>query len=257
MTYIQDRGTALSRYRAPRRRQRARAMGGIFEFIDEVVQGATGIDVGGARAAACAPDADASVANLSAQINDVERTWNPTGFFSPDQIRTIVLQTNDYGNVAVNQMISAVSGIDSFEDKTASKQAFDDARGSFFQTMQKGLLFLAAANKAEDEGKAVDAPGLKFWVLDAMKESRKLTRAAAFIACNVSLLERFVSAVNAAIDKLIEVIKAIVGVVLAAGQKALSVAGDFFGLMLTLLRYAPYVALAGGGYYIYKRVKDR
>lgn len=258
MTYIQDRGSALSRYRRPRKRS-SQAMGGLFEFIDDAVGGmfGGGTDIGKARELACGVDADSSVGQMDAQINDVERTWNPTGFFTPDQVRTVVLETNAYGNTAVNQMIAAITNVDSFEDKRGSQAAFDDARGSFFETMQRGTLFLAAANKAEGEGKAVDAPGLKIWVVQAMKESRKMSRAAAFIACNISTFERFVRAVNAALDKLIDVIKAIVGVVLAAGQKAISVAGDFFGLMLGLLKYLPYVAVAGGGYYLYRRYQDR
>ena len=258
MTYI---STSKRRYA---RRARPQGMGDLFSAVDSLV---SGILTGGGntdamrelREGVCAGDADASVADMEAQISDVDRTWNPTGFYTPDQIRTVILQTNDYATVAINQMISALqsTNIDS-EGKEASKREFDSSYKDIFATLEKANAYLVAANQAEEKGlRAVDAPGLKLWVLQAMRDSKKLARAAAFIECNVSTFERFVRAVNNALDKLISVIKKIVGVVLEYGEKAAKVAFDFFGLLATLLKYAPYALIAGGGYYIYREVRSR
>jgi hypothetical protein len=261
MTYIQTRSTARQRYH---RRPRG-ALSGFFDVLESIGIGIgtggiiTGSDIQNARDITCTADADSSVASMAAEVADLERTWNPTGFYTADQMQTVVFAALNAANGARDNMIAALRQVDIGDSaKAASKREFDSASEALNSSTDKSSVFINAIKDARAKGtRAINAPGLKLWAVQVMRDAVKLSRAAAFLLCNRSLLERFSTAVNRLIDQAVEIIKKVVGIVLAAGEKALDVAGDLFGLLLSVMKFAPYALIAGGGFYLYKRYRER
>jgi hypothetical protein len=259
MSYLAHPRRSLTRYRRPKP-----ALSGLFEFLEDLSVGVgsggliSGDEVRDARAISCAADADQAVGSMDAQIADLERTWNPTGFFTADQMTTVIATTGNYMNAARDQMTAALQSVNIRDSgKEASAAAFDRAMESMQAASDKMNLFATAVTKARQTGtRAIDAPGLKVWVLQAMRASKELARAAAFANCNKNVFERFIRAVNDLLDRAIEIIKKIIGIVIAAGEKVIDVAGDFFGLLISMLKFAPYVLIAGGGLYLYKQYRQ-
>lgn len=252
---------AASRYRRRRARPRP-AMGGLFDFVDDLTAAAIGQKPGffqGTRNTACAADADAGVATMSASVDDFERTWNPTGFYTTDQMQKVILAVLEYSDGARGQITTALSNVDIHDsDHKADAPVFDKAYDQFNEQSQRASIFVTAMNAAKNKGiRAVDAPGLKLWVIALMRASVDLTRAALFINCNKSSFERVSAFLNDLVDRAIAIIKTVVGVVLAVGEQALSVVGDLAGFMVKLVKFGPYLLLLGGGLYLYKQYRDR
>lgn len=259
MTYIQQPRRALSRYRRPRPRP---AMGGLFDFVDEALNAALGQPSGtvqGQRAFVCGGDADAAVASMGATIDEFERTWNPTGFYTPDQMQQVVQATYEFSEQALQQARQALSNVDINDgDHKASASVYEKALDEFNAQSDRGRMFAEAPGKARQAGKkSVDAPGLKLWVIAFMRSTKDYSRAAFFLNCNKSQYERFVRAVNNFLDAAIAIIKKIVGIAIEFAGDAFKVAGDLLGMLLKLMKYAPYALVLGGGFYLYKQYKDR
>jgi hypothetical protein len=259
MTYEIVHSRATRRYGARRRRARG-GLGDLFDFLNVGIPGFTSADeLTDAIAGNCREDADVATQGMASEIDAFEKTWNPTGFYTPDQVVTVLETTLSYSDTAVKQMMEALRSVDiGASGKEASKREFDTSYEEFSAASDRRALFIDAVNKARKSGtRAIDAPGLKLWVIQVMRATHKLSRAASFIVCNVTAIESVVRSINAAADRAFAVIVKVGGIVLAAGEKAIGVAFDFAGLMLSLIKYAPYVLVAGGGFYLYKKYRER
>jgi hypothetical protein len=182
-----------------------------------VITGSTGTGAGNP----CLDQANAAVAPFDAQIDDLAKNWQPTGFYTTADIRTLVGQamaTVQQGQAAVNLAAA---------EPNASQDSVMRATDDMARAGSRALDYLQAATEADQQGiRVVNAPGLKRWVTDTMAAASSGMVTASVIGCItpwwVSALAKFQSV----FDRAYAVVKLVVGAAIAIGETMLKVAGD-------------------------------
>lgn len=226
-----------------RRRYRPKPPGlsGWFDdLIDVFVAPVTAVAGGGNDT--CLAQANVTMAPFDAKIDDIAKTWNPTGFYSPADLRSLVaatLKVVQQGQAAVDQARA---------EPNAAQASTMRATNDLARAGQRSLDYLAAANAADGQGlRVINAPGLKRWVTDTLGAASSAMVTAAVIGCQTPWWVTALVGFQFAFDTLYNLSKTVVGVVLAVGETALRVAGDLPELY-DILKYA---ALAAGGYWVW------
>jgi hypothetical protein len=192
----------------------------------------------------CLAKANANTANLDAQINDLAANWRPTGFYTPAQVKALVSNvmsviTNARGAVA---QASSATGVDA-DGQTQLRQSLADMQ----RNETRSLEYLAAATAAERSGaRAVDAPGMKTWVTNAMTAA-----SSAFVTADVIMCLRpgwiiFMAGFMSLVGSVVNAVKKIVGVVVAAGEAVIDIAADAaesLPMVWTLVKWGGLAAL--------------
>jgi hypothetical protein len=192
--------------------------------------------------AGCLADANAQVANLDNKTYDLDKTWNPTGFYAPADIQKIVLE-----NMALISNATDVVGSAPLSTSDAQAQV-QDALGKLFDQGQKALIFTQAVTDARAKGvTAINAQGLKKWVIDSMQASSSALVTAAVMSCNTPWLASAIMTMAPFWDRVVQIAKAIVGVVIAAGEQIITVASDLADLW-PIIKWG---ALALGAFWAY------
>ncbi len=204
--------------------------------IDAVVPDTTVAD--------CVGQANATTAPLDAKIDDLAKNWNPTGFYTPADIRTLISQT-----------MAMITGAQSVLDQaaqapSASQDSIVRATDDLARAGKASLDYLSAANQADQQGlRTVNAVGLKDWVLSAMGAASSAIGTAAAVSCITPWWVGALATFQTAFDALYNGAKAIVGAVLAIGETALKVAD-------ALPQFSDLIAVGlvlGGAYLLWNR----
>lgn len=238
MTY--QRTSAVRRYR-----KRPAPLSGWFDDLISGIVGIPGVPVfAGPSTSQCLAQANAEMAPFEAKIDDLIRTWTPTGTYTSQDIRDIVSATMriiQQGQAAVDR---------ASQEPNASQDSVMRATDDLARAGGKSLDFLAAARDA-DAGAvaAIEAPGLKRWVTDSMGVASSAMVTASVIGCITPWWVGALSAFQGAFDVGYSVAKRIVGVAIAAGETVLKVAEDLPEIY-DILKWG---ALAAAGYYVWTR----
>lgn len=192
----------------------------------------------------CLASANASTAALDQKISDLNKNWNPTGFYSPTQITGLV--TNIQG-----MLRQASSTIDQqLEEPTAEgdRQALALSKADIARKMNESLVFVRAAHEASTRGiTAIDSPGFKRFIVNAMLVGSSAITGAAFVSCMRPWFVSALSVFQIYFDTVWTLARAVVGIAVALGQQVLEIPDT----LSTLWRYAKWTALIVGGYYAY------
>jgi hypothetical protein len=238
MTY-QKTKTALRRYR-----KKPPPLAGWF---DDAISSITGVPVffpTNTGTSQCLDQANASMAPFDAKVDDLIRTWTPTGTYTPQDVRDLIAATMR----VVQQGQAAIDAAS--REPNASQDSIMRATSDLARAGGRSLDFLAAARDADASGvTAIEAPGLKRWVTDAMGTSSSAMVTASVIGCITPWWVGALAAYQSVFDVGYGVAKRIVGVVVAVGETVLKVADDLPQLY-DILKWA---ALAAGGYYVWTR----
>ena len=242
MTYLAtNRPRARQRY--GKRPGRIGVGNAFFDFVDHMINPVEAA----LRPIACRDQARLEVAGIDAQVAEAER-WSPTGFFTPGDIETVILTVINMRAQVRNEMAEQPNFDLDNDDHS------DLLAGLSLPSQQP---FMTAVIEARKSGaRVINAPGLKHFVVESLKNVRKASLEVAFLDCNMSAFERFVRAVNAAVDKVLEVLKVIVGIVVKAGELVV----DALDTTFQLFKFAKYAVLFGGGAYLLfklKQMRDR
>jgi len=206
MTYVMRKRPIVRRRASP-----------LSDFWDDLQQKMGGPSPEGT----CLDQANQATAPFDAKIDDLVKNWNPTGFYTPEDIRLLVSQamaTVQQGQAAINQAAA---------EPNASQDSVMRATNDLARAGSRSLDYLQAATQADQQGiRVVNAPGLKRWVTDTMASASSAMVTASVIGCItpwwVSALAKFQSV----FDKAWSAIKTIVGAALAIGETVLKVAND-------------------------------
>ena len=194
----------------------------------------------------CIDQANAEVAPFDQKIDDLAKNWNPTGFYSPDDVRKIIstaMATVQQGQSAVNRAI---------QEPNASQDSLMRATDDLARAGSRSLDYLQAAKDAEQQGlTAVNAPGLKKWVTNTMAAASSAMVTASTISCMTPWWVSALAAFQVAFDQAWTVIRQVVGAVLAIGETALKIAEDLPELYDKL----KWVAVGLGVLYFWSRIK--
>lgn len=228
----------VTRLRAIRRRAPAMAMGADIIAID------TGILNGTSQ---CIDQANAVSAPFDAQVNDLTANWRPTGFYTSDDIRSVI------GSVMTTISQAQATLDQAAKEPNASQDSITRATDDLANAGQRSLDYLQAANQADQQGiRVINAAGLKTWVTNSLGSASSAVTTAAAIGCItpwwVTALATFQSAFNQAWT----VIKAVVGTVLQIGEDALQVV-DHLQDIYDVLKWA---ALGLGAYWVWVNILE-
>lgn len=217
----------------PRRYRRRPALSGLpFDISpDPVIQ-------------ECIGKANEVTAPLDAKTLDLATTWQPTGFYTPPEIRQLIGST-------MAMIVKAQAVLDqAASSPSASQDSIIRATDDLTNAGKSSLDYLSAANEADQQGlRTINATGLKHWVLTAMGAASSAIGTAAAISCITPWWVDALSAFQAAFDAVWSTAKKIVGAVLAIGETALKVA-DNLPKVADVITWG---VVAGAGYWLWRR----
>lgn len=236
---------ALARYRR-------RDLGlGIWPFNTD-----TAYDVDNAEQKRCTDKANAAhqVTGMEAEVKRLRQDWNPTGFYRPSEIRSLITLLKDAAAAAGAELKAAP-----LSTRDAQKVKDDAFESAVNKIADRGKAYEEAiVNAKKTSSTAINAPGFKKYVLDAMSSIAWVYVAAAYLHCRQSWLEsvldkgfRAMASLGAQVSKFLGVAADAAGKIIDAGDKALDI-------LATIIKWAPYAALGVGGYFVYGRfIRDR
>ncbi len=193
---------------------------------------------------------DPIVLGRQAQIDDLSNNWNPTGYYSPDQMAQALSFTMQLAGSVADQVRVAIgqsnlpSNVEMLQRATDTVQKAigigslgTDPLGPYQQ-----ILSTARASGAD----LIHAPGWKRTVLNVMVAVRDATLLFVAAGCArpgwVDIFDRVVSAFNT----LAGFLKTIGNLILEVGRQVASLP-DTIGTMFTVLKWS---ALIGGLYFV-------
>lgn len=198
----------------------------------------------------CVDEANSKTAPLDATILDMAKNWNPSGFYSPDQMQALIAQAQVIEKAARAHLTSASAVATQDARSGTIADAFDklDASGS------RSLDFIQAMNTAKTQGiKIVDAPGLRKWVLDTMSAASNAHVVAYTMECITPSVVTAIIAYQEAFDKAASVVKKVVGVVVSAGDAILHLPDT----VADIYPYVKWGLLVGAGIWVFMELRKR
>jgi len=228
MTYT---STAIKRYR--RRKPR-----GLGDLLEDIFRGAGG----GSAEQQCINAANQTMAPFDAKVDDLAKTWTPTGFYTSSELRDMV-------SVTLQAVTRAQAALDAAAaEPNASQASVMRATDDLARAGSRSLDYLGAAQTADQQGlRVVNAPGLKRWVTDTLGTASSAMITASVIGCITPWWVGAMSAFQSAFDTAWAFAKRLTGAVIAIGETVLKVADDLPQLY-DVLKYA---LVAGGAYWLY------
>ncbi len=192
-------------------------------------------------------NASAKVQQIDGRIEDLAVNWQPTGFYKPDQLKTIYNEVT----LRIAEANSALNTAMLTSTSDAVRQV-NQARAYLNRATERGTVYARALTQAAATGvQVLDSPGLKNWVLQSLVNVSQAYTTVGVLACQSSWLDY----VAAAITKAWQVIKAIVGVAVKIGETVLKVADDLPQIW-TVLKWGALAAAGVFGVIKLKKYRD-
>jgi hypothetical protein len=190
----------------------------------------------------CLDQANQQTAPFDAKIDALVKNWKPTGFYTADDVRTIVgrtLEAVQSAQAAVNQAAA---------EPNASQDSVMRATSDLGRAGQRSLDYLDAAKQAEAQGiRVVNAPGLKRWVTDTLGAASSAMVTAAVIGCTTPWWVGALAWFQTQFDQVWGAVRMIVGAALTVGEAVLQVP-DALGDMITILKWG--LGIGGAAYLV-------
>jgi hypothetical protein len=195
-------------------------------------------------ALACPPSA--AVKALDTKADDLNQNWNPTGYYTADQMRQIVGATMNLVNQYHNSVMTARARHNINE--------LADAEDTFNDIGRQAVDYTQTWQKAQASGAVVNAPGLKYWVVNSTRAMNKGMRAVEIASCTEPWWFGALATYTAMFDALAGVLKSIVGVLVKAGDIVLDAVETTFKLWPVLKWGAVSAAVLFAGVYVWNRL---
>lgn len=199
---------------------------------------------------ACRTITSSNMATADADIVKVQDQWQPTGFYTPDQMQQGLLFGVGLLTRARDAASSAMSKLQLPEHQELLQAALDEVNVDENSGIDPAK-FVTGFQQANAQGiDVIEAQGFKRWVLNVLRASRQARFGIELVSCaRPGLFFDVLNAIDAARRALIDLVFTIGAVVKKIGQAVLKIP-DLFGSFVTFLKFLPWVVLFGGGYYI-------
>lgn len=222
----------------PRRYIKRRRPSALSGLLDPILQGPS-------PESQCLAQANEATAPFDAKVNDLAQNWQPTGFYTSDDIRSIV------GSVMTTIAQAQASVDQAAKEPNASQDSVMRATDDLANAGKKAIDYLQAANQADAQGtRAINAVGLKRWVTGSLGAASSAMVTASVIGCITPWWVGALAAFQSVFDKAWAVVKAVVGTALQIGEDVLTVASSLDDIY-NVLKWG---ALALGGYWLWTNV---
>lgn len=249
MTYYRQPRCCRPRYA----RYAREPLGGFFDALfapfETILGGAAQVPTSGSSsdpanaallAQVCPPSAQ--TAAWSGRIAQLQATWNPTGTYTPAEMRAVIGPILTM-NLSTHNAVTSARESYNIDALAAAEDAFNKIGAQAND-------YTDAWRAAQAAGTAVSAPGLKQWVIDAMNANTAGMRAIEIAACSKPWWLGALASFQRAFDAAWDAAKAVLGVVLELGEKVLKAAEAPLSLIAWLGKYGGPAALALGALWI-------
>jgi hypothetical protein len=224
----------------PRRYRRRKP--GLGDILDDVLD-----KIRGSEQQQCINQANQAVAPLDAKIDDLVRTWQPTGFYTSADIRDLIgatMQVVAQAQAVVDQAAA---------EPNASQDSVMRATNDLARAGGRSIDYLDAARTADQQGlRVINAVGLKRWVTDTLASASSAVVTGSVIGCLRPWWVGALAVFQQVFDVAWAVAKRLVGVVVAAGETVLEVAGD----LPEIYQILKWGLLAGGVYWAWIQLQN-
>lgn len=252
MTYLARRHRSVVRTRRGRP-----ALSGVTDVLETLglaavspavaigrVLGHAAISASRTDSSECLPAADAATATIDAKWQEISKTWNPNGNFSPADMNKVVTEVFRALNVArIDVTFSPHSTSDAGD---VISQALDDIG----KKLDQGATYVQAVKQAQDQGvNVISSPGFKDWVVTSYIAVSTAYATRAVLECDVSWLQK----VSDFLDAIGQVVSRVVDIAIKAGDTALDIVDD----TLDAYKYIKWGAVAVGVWWILNEMKKR
>lgn len=225
---------------APRRYLKRRRPSALAGLLDPILSGPSPESV-------CLAQANTATAPFDAKVNDLAQNWQPTGFYTSSDIRSIV------GSVMTVIAAAQASVDQAAKEPNASQDSVMRATDDLSNAGKKSLDYLQAANQADAQvTRAINAVGLKRWVTDSLGAASSAMVTAAVIGCITPWWVGALAAFQSVFDQAWAVVRAVVGTLLQVGEDVLKVASSLDDIYAVL----KWGALAYGAYWLWTNVLE-
>ncbi len=240
--------TYLAKQRRSTRDRKRGALAGLAEELG--IPGRAGLT---SSEVACLNQANArpDVQALDARVASMARTWNPTGFFTPDELTQIVIENNKLMRSAAD--IVRAAPLSTSDAQFSRNQALDTIQQKTLQSLNYNNAVIEARGKGI---RSINAPGVKQWVISSMNAASQAIVTAGVLECNMSWLASAIIAFQKVFDAVAAIIKRIVGVIVKLGEVALDVVEETPRLVKTLWTLAKWGGIAYGAFLLVKTIKE-
>jgi hypothetical protein len=197
----------------------------------------------------CPPSANHR--SMLAQADALERTWNPTGVYTWQDMSNVVAATVQLAGQASSAAIRFFSG----DSLPSAKDKVRAASNSYNAIARHALDYTVAWQTAKAAGKPVSAPGFKRWVIEDLRAAAELFRAVEIAVCTQPWWLSAAVSISRAFVTVVDVAKRVGGAVLTVAEGAVKAVERTGSIVGFLLSWGPYLALGVGGYLVYKKVR--
>lgn len=182
---------------------------------------------------------------IDAMTFDLARNWNPTGFYTPAQIHSIVSAVTSL-NGAARTVLASLSAVQ--HSTSDADQVIKQAAAYLDRNDARAQAYITAASKAGSTG-VVNAPGLKMWVTNSLVNISQAYVTVYVLDCNTTWLDY----AAAASKRLVDAAKAIGGVIADAATAIVDAAESTLQFASALKWIIVGTVLLMGGAFIYKK----
>jgi len=216
-------------------------MGSLFDVVDAAFNPKTVVPDWMKPETTCLNQANQSqtIMEIDAEVDNLARNWNPTGFYTAADIQTVWKSTTD---AIVGARAALLGSILSTGD---AAQQVKQAQDYLDRATTRGALYPAAIANAK--GTIINAPGLKQWVLETLVNVGQAYTTVAVLQCRSSWLDTAAAVIAAVVN----VVKRVIGIVIKAGDTVLKLADDALDLV-PILKWG---ALAVGGFLVFNALR--
>lgn len=215
--------------------------------------------------AGCPGAASDQTTDIDAKSADLVSNWNPSGYYTPDNMDTITAAVQACISMAYTALTNALADVNASQVSDAS-DLLNSAQSRLNNVASQTINYITASKSARAvAGQVVAAPALKDWVVECLNASSQAIQYSYLVECEVPSWVNVLGQVIGAADTLYQVASAIVGVVASAAVSVIHAAEAAFDLAAFLAEWGPTLLLVGivaaiGGsiaFAIHKRNKRR
>lgn len=198
-------------------------------------------------------NATPQVMGIEGIISNLAKTWNPTGFFLPQDIQSVLTMLADEAAKA-GQAVAAAP-LSTSDSESIKAQTFDDMLRKVTDRSKAYTKAIADARAAG--ANTVRAPAFKDFVLKAMQSIADAYVAATVLECRQGWVVKWLDKGYNAMASVGAFVAKIGGIAVNLAGKVVDAVDTAAGIAGFIIKYAPYAALGVGAYLLYGFVKKR
>jgi hypothetical protein len=195
-------------------------------------------------------------------ISDLNTGWRPTGYYTPDDLQSVIAVLEDAADKVGKVIAAAPIPWFSPDAENMKRQAFEDILSKWRDRSRYFKEQLAQARTAGS--RAINAPGVKDWVISSMRAMSDGYTTAAMLSCQTSTFQSIVEGGARIMAKIGEVVWGLGSAVVNVAEGVWDASKDAFRFVRFAAKALPFAIVGLGGILafvygrgVYRRLRTR